>query len=197
VIQPLRNEGFYSHGSYNPAAERFSSQLASDLGNNRYNYQLYRVYEAAEANRYEIAADWIIEPVITRFQADPVNYTHSTRTITKTIEEGKDSLKNPVYKTISAVLSITEASVCVSTELEARISDLQYREPVSRRSFMENITLRERSATYSGDRRALSSEDWALVNNRNRPEINERRLQQKLLEKIYPDLLGYLRGRLR
>jgi hypothetical protein len=94
-------------------------------------------------------------------------------------------------------LAITEASVCVSSELEARISDLEYREPVARRSFMENITLRERSATYTGDRRALSSEDWALVNNRNRPEINERWLQQKLLEKIYPDLLAYLRGRLR
>jgi hypothetical protein len=197
VIQPLRSEGFYSYGSFNPSSERFSFQLASDLGNNRYNNKLYRVYDAEEANRYQVAADWIIEPVITRFQVDPVNYNRYTRTVTKSIETGKDSLKNPVYKTITAELSITEASVCVSTELETRISDLQYREQIGRRSFTETITLKETSATYKGDRKALSSEDWALVNNRNRPEINERWLQQKLLEKIYPDMLSYLRGRLR
>jgi hypothetical protein len=197
VIQPLRNEGFYSHGSYNPAADAFSLQLASDLGNNRYNNQLYRVYGAQEANRYEIVADWIIEPVITRLQVDPVNYTRSTRTVTKTIEAGKDSLKNPVYKTISAVLSITEASICASTELEARISDLQYREPAGRRSFTESITQKVVSASYTGDRNALSNEDWYLVNNRDRINTDERWLQQKLLEKIYPDVLAYLKGRLR
>src|SRR4029077_10668045 len=100
-------------------------------------------------------------------------------------------------KTISAVLTITEASVCAGTEMEVRISDIQNQSRVGRRSFNENITLREVTATYKGDKDALSNEDWMLVNNRNQLRVDERWMQEKLMEKVYPDLLNYIRGKLR
>ena len=198
VIEPLRTEGFFYGSTYNQTGSLFTRQLLTDLGN-RWNNgtELYRVYDSRDARYNNITADWIIEPVITRMQIDPVNYNRSTRTVTKNIEVGKDSTKNPIYKTISAVITITEASVCANTELEARISDIANNTRIGRRSFTESYTLREVSATYTGDKNALSNEDWKLVNNRNKLEIDERWLQEKLLEKIYPNLLGYLRGMMR
>ncbi|MES2648519.1 MAG: hypothetical protein V4717_16695 [Bacteroidota bacterium] len=197
VIEPLRSEGFYYSSGFSQAGSRFTRQLLNDLDNRWSNGGLYRVYDSREARYNQVAADWVLEPVITRLQLDPVVYSRNTRTVTKTIESGKDSLKNPVYKTISAVLTITEASVCASTELEARISDLQNGDRIGRRSFTESYTLRERSANYTGDKNALSSDDWKLVNNRAGIQVDERWLQEKLLEQIYPSLLEYTRFMLR
>ncbi|CAN5737720.1 hypothetical protein BH10BAC3_BH10BAC3_41240 [soil metagenome] len=198
VIEPLRTEGFFYGSGYSQTGSLFTRQLLTDLGN-RWNNgtELYRVYDSRDARYNNIAADWVIEPVITRMQIDPVSYNRSTRTVTKNIEVGKDSTKNPIYKTISAVLTITEANVCATTELEARISDIANNSRIGRRSFNENYTLREVSATYTGDKNALGSDDWKLVNNRNRLQIDERWLQEKLLEQIYPNLLDYLRGMMR
>jgi sulfur relay (sulfurtransferase) DsrC/TusE family protein len=197
VIEPLRNEGFFYSSGYNHTGNMLTRQLVNDL-DNRWNSQaLYRVFDSREARNNQVDVDWLVEPVITRLQVEPVNYTRNNRTVTKTIEVGKDSLKNPVYKTISAVLTITEAAVCASTELEARISDLQTNERIGRRSFTETYTLRERSASYTGDKNALGNDDWKLVNNRSGIQVDERWLQQKLLEKVYPNLLDYIRFMLR
>jgi hypothetical protein len=197
VIEPLHSEGFFYSGQYNRGAEQFTRQLVNDLSGKWNNDQLYRAYAAPDAMYNQVQADWIIEPVITRMQIDPVSYDRSTRTVTKQIETGKDSLKNPVYKTISAVLTIVDASVCASTDIEARIRDAQTNNRVARRNFNESITMREVSATYTGDKNALSNEDWKLVNNRNQLRVDERWLRERLLEKIYPDVLGYLRNELR
>ena len=197
VIEPLRSEGFFYASQYNRTAERFTQQLVSDLGNKWNNHELYRVYYAPDAMYNQLQPDWAIEPVITRMQIDPISYNRSTRTVTKQIETGKDSLKNPVYKTISAVLTITEASVCAGTEIEAHISDVQNHSAVGRRKFNESITFREVSATYTGDKNALTNDDWKLINNRNQLRVDERWLQEKLLEKIYPNLLSYIRNQLK
>jgi hypothetical protein len=197
VIQPLRNEGFFRASAYTAAMDFFSGQLVNDLAGGYNNGEPYRVYNASEAGYHNIAADWMVEPVVTSFTIDPVRYNRVTRTVSREIEVGIDSAKQPIHKTISAELYINEASVCSNTQMEARIADLVQRQPVDRCFFNESITLREVTATYSGDRRALSTEDWAMINNRNRLTIDERWLQETMLEKIYPQMLAYLKGKMR
>lgn len=196
VIRPLRSEGFFYNSLFNNTGLRFSQQLAADLGNSWHNHGRYRVYPPEETWYQQPVPDWIIEPVITRMSIEPATYSKSFKTVTRQVEIGKDSLKNPVYKNISAILTITEASVCAVSELEARIIDVKNRSPYGSRNFSETFTFKEWWATYTGDKNALNKEDWILVNNRNTIRIDESFLQEKLLEKCYPALLAYLKQEL-
>lgn len=196
VIQPLRSEGFYYNSGYTNSWNRFSLQLTNDLasaGNN----EMYRVYTAEDGWQNQAQPDWTIEPVITNMRVDPVRYVQTNRTVTKQIEIGKDSLKNPVYKTISAVLHITEASVCAFGEIETRIFDVQNNQRIASRRFSDDYVMRESTASFTGDKNALSNDDWRLVNNRNSLRVDERWMRGKILERIYPGMLSYLRNELR
>jgi hypothetical protein len=196
VIQPLRSEGYFYPSSFAHSGQRFSNQLLNDLSAFSGN-DMYRIYAGNEGWYQQVAADWVIEPVITRMQVDPVRYYKTTRTVSKQIEIGKDSAKVPIYKTISAVLHITEARVNAYGELEARISDFASNQGIDRRRFSDGFAISEITASYTGDKNALSSEDWRLINNRNSLRVDERWMQEKVLEKIYPSLLSYLGNELR
>jgi hypothetical protein len=197
ILQPMRSEGFYQQTSYRNNSQGFANQLLSDLGSAWNNSDLYRVYSANEGYDNQIQPDWIIEPVLTRLEVSPLKYTRSTRTVTKKIEIGKDSVKNPIYKTIKAELYITEASVYAVGNMEARISDAINQQKVDRRGFSETFSICETTATFKGDKDALSTADLAMVNNRNSINVDERWMKEKVLEKIYPDMLGYLKNSLR
>ena len=197
VLQPLRSEEFYQQANYTNSRQGFVYQLVSDLGSAWANTDMYRVYDARETQEMQLQPDWVIEPVLTRMEVSPIQYRRSSRTITKKIEVGKDSVKNPIYKTITAELFVTEASVVARGEMDARISDVLNQQKVNRRSFGESFAIVETTATYKGDKNALSNADWALVNNKNTIRADERWMQEKVLEKIYPQVLGYLRNELR
>jgi hypothetical protein len=196
VLQPLRTEGFYQQTSYRNNNQGFANQLLSDLSNAWNSNDLYRVYDANEAYHNQVQPDWIIEPVLTRLEVSPLKYTRSSRIVTKKIEIGKDSVKNPIYKTIKAELSITEAKVYAVGDMEARITDAISQQKVDRRGFSESFVVSEVTATYKGDKDALSKADWVMINNRNIVDVDERWMKEKVLEKIYPDMLGYLKNSL-
>ena len=196
VIQPLRNEGFYQHTGYNNNGYGFTSQLTSDLAR-RGNSDMYRVYTADEAYRTQRVADWNIEPLWTNWQVGPYRINETKRTVTKQKEIGRDSLKNPIYKTITAVLTIKEAYIKAEGTMEARISNMQNGQLANRRSWCESYTWREQWATYTGDGDALSSSDWDLVRNKRSDRPNEFWMQEKIKEQIYPQMLNYLRNELR
>jgi hypothetical protein len=56
-----------------------------------------------------------------------------------------------------------------------------------------NYEISEESATYTGDSRALSSEDWDLVNRNNNRPSDYRDFSEEMLKRAYPDLRSRLK----
>ncbi len=75
--------------------------------------------------------------------------------------------------------------------LDYRISDLVENNYVDQGLLTSNVSWTEAFATYSGDSRALSDDDWLLVNNRVRSDLlspTRADVLNSLMRKIYPDL---------
>ena len=107
------------------------------------------------------------------------------------MQVGKDTAGKPVYKTVYAKLFITQRTYNVQGGLDFRISDMAANNYVDQGLLTDYVSWTESFATYTGDSRALSSEDWLLINNRGRNDLygpTKADVLNTLMRKIYPDL---------
>lgn len=72
--------------------------------------------------------------------------------------------------------------------MEVTINDVTTGKLLSRNSYREEYNWQEEYATYSGDSRALSSNDWALINNNRYNEPRKEEVLNELYRKIYPQV---------
>lgn len=200
VVLPLRAEGVYYNNNFGNngfnSGPRLSEQLVRDLGGSYSTGGWYRVFNPWEATRTGKQANWTIEPVWTQLRMDDPRRQTTTRNVEKQADIGKDTSGRPIYKKLLATLTITEVVYSITGRLEARINDDDNREQLANNSWHETYSFRKRWATYKGDAGALSNDDWELVNAPQNNPMNEASMEAKLLEKIYPNLLSYLRSQL-
>jgi hypothetical protein len=141
--------------------------------------------------------DWTIEPVWTQLQFNQPRTQTREEKRSKNTEIGKDSLGRPIYKTLTATLTIYEQSTEAEGAIELRIFDVANNEAISNNRFRQTYRVTNRWASYKGDAGALNNEDWEMLNaSRNPNRLDNRLLEERLLEKMYPDLLNHLRNRL-
>ena len=96
--------------------------------------------------------------------------------VSKSIQIGSDTCGHPVYQNVYATLQITRNTFQVRGDLEYEVADVQNNSSVDYGTVSNEVQWDDSYATYSGDSRALSQEDWSLVNNvRSEPEPFPRR----------------------
>ncbi|MCU0334670.1 MAG: hypothetical protein MUF62_06420 [Chitinophagaceae bacterium] len=206
VVLPLRAEGFFYNNNMGNngfgnnglnSGPRLSEQLVRDLGGQLNSNGWYRVWAPWDMNRANAEPDWTIEPVWTQLRIDGPRSNRSERRVEKQVEIGKDTAGRPLYKVLSAVLSITEVTYTANGRLEIRINDQDERRNIGFNSWNESYSWQQRWATYRGDAGALSNADWELINAPRDANRNEEALmEQRLLERMYPNLLNWVRGQL-
>ncbi|MES2774119.1 MAG: hypothetical protein V4722_08035 [Bacteroidota bacterium] len=196
LIQPIRSEGLYTNSGYygNQQNNRLTDQLVRDMGGEWSTYGRYRVFAAETYFDNTKAPDWIAEPVWTYWRTSPVQYNTTKRTVNKQKQIGTDTLNRPVYKTITAILTITQATVNTDGRMELRINDVKDRSNVGNRTWNENYCWTQTYASYTGDGDALSNEDWNLVRQQRTNPPREGQLQAEILQRIYPDMLRWFKN---
>lgn len=201
VVLPLHAEGIYypntnSGSGIRYAGSRLSEQLVYDLGGSYASSGWYKAYNSYELNSKQINPDWSIDPVWTQLHINEPRYTNREEVRQKQMEVGRDTANKPIYKTVTATLKITTATYDAFGTLEVRINDNANKKSVSRMSWSENYSSSQSWATYTGEAGALNNADWELINakNNNRPE--QYYAEDRLLEKMYPNLLRYVRSQL-
>ncbi|HSC53972.1 MAG TPA: hypothetical protein VLC98_10140 [Phnomibacter sp.] len=201
VMLPLRGEGFYysntnyGNNSYNNRPV-LTEQLVRDLRGSNNATNLYKIYNSWEATNKEDHINWTIDPVWTQLRNENKSPQTSTRTVEKQTEIGKDTAGRPIYKKLTATLTITEVTYSLNGRLEIRINDDDNKSSVASNSWSDSYEIKRRWATYKGDAGALSNADWELVNANRNNNIDQRQMEEKLIEKIYSNLLSYLRNQL-
>jgi len=194
IINPVQDNSFFSNNTwgntgYNYVNDYFQQTLVRELnGINKERYPA-RFYSDWQANRENIQPDWIVDMKIRNIDIPyPSNYNYN-RNASNQVQIGTDTSGNPVYKTVTALVRITRSSFTARADMEVNISDVTTGKNISYRNFREDYRWQQESATYSGDSRALSAQDWELINNAGfygQPRKED--ILNELFKKLYPQV---------
>jgi hypothetical protein len=72
--------------------------------------------------------------------------------------------------------------------MELTITDVTTGTSITSNRYSEQFTWQEEYATYTGDSRALDSNDLALINNNNYQTPRKENILDRLSQKIYPQI---------
>jgi hypothetical protein len=195
LIQPLRRENGFFNSGYNSIMNNnwnsrdFSNQLVYDLGNN--GKRMYKVYNSNSAWNVKDDIDMVIEPVLTDFRVYNNGSNNNTYQRSASIAAGKDTAGRTIYKTVYATVQVQTITYTGNGNLEMRV---QSKDGIANevRRLYDNVNFTIRTATYTGDSRALTSQDYEMINNRNN-RIDDSYLEDQFLSRVYNDALYYIR----
>lgn len=195
VINPIQDNNsmfsrFDSWGNdfrYRP--EEYQDALARDLSSRNRNELPARFLTDREADRKRINPDYEINLAWRNLDGLRGFPTQHTRQVSKTIQIGSDTAGHPIYKNVYATLQVTRNTFQVRGDLEYQVADVHEHNTVDYGTVSDEVQWDDSYATYSGDSRALSQEDWALINNvRSRQSPSRGDIMAELMRKMYPEL---------
>lgn len=192
VINPIQTRG-YGYANWGFRADNLQRDLVRDLGGYFGNaLSGARFYTDWEARSRNVDADWVVDLNWDNiYITQPYTRTYN-REVRKEIEMGRDSSGKVTYRTVTATLFITQRTMDARAEMEYRVTDLSDRESVEWNRIPAYLDLNVEYATYRGDSRALSTYDWALINNRPISYNDESQIMDALYARVYPQLRSRL-----
>jgi len=191
VINPVQdNSFFYNTGwgniGYNYSNEYFQQNLVRDLGGKYAARYPARFYTEREARQEDITPDWVVDLTLRNMDIPRPTVSNHSRNVSKQVEIGKDTAGKPVHKTVYATLNIQRQSFRAHAQMDVNIVAISTRKNIAFNSFNDTYDWQEEIATYSGDKRALSTEEWAMVNNSNFKSPQKEEILNQLYRNIYP-----------
>jgi hypothetical protein len=196
IINPVQDNSFFSNngwGNYgmNYSNEYFQQNLLRDLSN--YGRNPAKYYNQWDARRLNVTPDWTVDFRINSVLVPNPQTSYSSRTVNKQLQIGTDTAGRPVYNNVSATINITRTSFISRANMEVNITDLITRKNMSYRNYNEEYKWEQESATFSGDRRAISQRDWDMINNSGLNAPRKEEILVGLYKKIYPQVLSQIR----
>jgi hypothetical protein len=188
VINMVESRGYlYQGGSF--AADNFQRDLVRDLGGNYGNGTSgARFYTDWDVRSKKIQPDWTVDLNWANMYISPIRTNTYSRTVSKDIQSGKDTSGKAIYQTVTATLHITQTNINAQGDMEYQITDLSDNENIEWNRIPASLNSVIESATYSGDSRALSTNDWNMVNNRQYAYVNETEIVDALYRQVYSQL---------
>jgi hypothetical protein len=194
VINPVQDNSYFfntgwGNSGYNYSNEYFQQTLVRELGGQNSRRYPARFYTDWEARRENVRPDWVIDLTLRNMDIPYPTTYNSTRNVSKQIETGRDTSGKIIYQTVYATLNISRQSFTARGEMEVNITDAGSRKNISYNTYRDDYTWEQQYATYTGDSRALSNNDRALVNNnRNNQQPRKEEILNELYRKIYPQV---------
>ena len=194
VINPVRdNTFFYNSMGWNNYGNNYNNDyfqrsLASDLGGYYNKNAPARFYTDWEARRENIRPDWEVDLIWQYLNIPEPMTSYYSRNISKQIELSRDTSGKVQYQTITATLNIVKKYFTASGDMELRITDVNTGRNITTNRYSDQFNWQEEYATYTGDSRALSSNDYALLNNNNYQIPRREDILNQLSQRIYPQI---------
>ncbi len=166
----------------------FQRTLVRDLGGNYNRTSPSVFYTDWEARRDNIRPDWEVD-LTWQYLNIPQPLTNQySRNVSKQIEISRDSSGKVQYQTVSATLQIIRRYFTASGDMELRVTDLDNRRNITTNRYNEQFNWQEEYATYTGDSRALSGNEYALLNNNNYQIPRKEDILNQLSQRIFPQI---------
>ncbi|HSF45309.1 MAG TPA: hypothetical protein VLA58_04840 [Chitinophagaceae bacterium] len=194
MINPIQN-GSYGGGWNNWNSDMrmrlLHEQLARDLGGPYTTSGSARFFTDMDARRLNIRPDWVIDISWSSNSMPPTVLNRYNREVSRSIEIGKDTAGRPVFQNVKAILHVTRYQNPMN-DIDYRIVDVGTNANLEWNRVNVNNSGIFETATFSGDSRALNSNDWDLVNNRWNGQMSDQMMRQ-----MYDQLVSELRSRIR
>ena len=197
LINPVEYDilgwGFNSLPVFNSRTLDLQSRLIQDLGGQSANGVPARFYTPAQLRMSSTAPDLVADMIWRNVQIiNPVsNYRSYNRS--RQVEYGKDSANRPMYTTVYATVNIEERRLEATGSLHLLMNDISTRNQIVWDQLPASFQHTQEFASYTGDRRALNNQDWALINNRNQRTPTNGEVLAGLLENVYQRLQNRIR----
>lgn len=197
VVRPV-NYYNYSYNYWGFQNDFLQNQMVRDL--NMSSFRDTRFYTEWEARNQHVQMDKVVELNIVDM------FIGQSRTQTNTIQRSaqietgstKAIPPKPIYETVYATVYVTTRIMESRAALECRIYDRTTNGNIFFDRFPGVYNWRSQTATYRGDRRALTQEDQRLINNGGvvtQPTRNE--IASRLINDSYGLLLNSIRNGVR
>lgn len=198
LINPVQDNSFFfntgwGNSGYNYSNEYFQQNLVRELGGQNSSRYPARFYTEWEARRDNVKPNWVVDLVLRNLDIPRPQTNTTQRNVNKQIEVGRDSSGRVIYQTVYATLYINRQSFIARGEMDVNITDANTRRNITSGSFNEDFNWLQEAATYTGDSRALSNNDWNLVNNRN---VNQQPTKEEVLRELYRELYPQVRNKI-
>jgi len=193
VINPVQdNSYFFNTGwgnyGYNYSNEYFQQTLVRELKGINSNRYPARFYTDWEARRDNVQPDWEINLTLRNMYIPrPQTYSYN-RNASQQVEVGRDTSGKIIYRTVYATVNIARQSFTAHADMDIYITDIFNNKNITNSTFREDYRWEEEHATYTGDSRALSANDWALINNSYYNEPRKEDVLNELYRKLYPQV---------
>jgi hypothetical protein len=193
VINPVQDNSFFfntgwGNYGYNYSNEYFQQTLVRELGGKNSSRYPANFYTEWEARRDNVQPDWVVDLTLRNMDIPRPNTYNYTRNVNKQIEAGRDTSGKIIYQTVYATVNIVKQSFTARAQMDVNITDAVSRRNITYNTYSDDYRWEQEYATYTGDRRALDSNDWALINNRNYNEPRKEDVLNELYRKIYPQV---------
>ncbi len=194
VVNPVTdNSSFYGSLGLNRFGNSFNNDylqrnLVRDLGGSYTKNAPARFYTDQEGRRTNINPDLFVDLTWINFDV-PRPYTSKySRNVSRQIEKGRDTSGHINYETVSATLFITKKYFTASGDLESRITDAATRNVINTKRYSAQFNWQQEYATFTGDRRAITGNDFAMLSNTNFIVPDRDDVLNELYKKIYPQV---------
>ena len=202
VINTIQDNSYY-YNTYQPnmrnnySNENFQQSLVNDLGGRYATLYPARFYMDWEVARQNIQPTWVVNLVLRNMDMPrPVSSNYS-RNVSKQITIGTDTAGRAIYKTIYATINVQRISFNARAQMDVNITDVATRRNIAYNTYSDTYNWQNETATYSGDSRALSSNDVAILNNNNYSQPNRDFILNELYRNIYPQIKNFISNEVR
>jgi hypothetical protein len=196
LVVPIQNYGGYSYNS-NYQLQQFQNEVVRTLSYNLTN-DFVRFYSEWDLNNKNIEPDQVLEMNLGRIRIGQPYDQQTRREVSKEVV-----VKETVYKADSVVKQYATVRAVVTTTKRVLLSEgelyLSFRDTKGRTLWNDRFTGQHRwqteFSTYTGDERALTDADRALLNkNTNQNVPREEEIMNELYRQIQSDLSHRLRN---
>lgn len=197
IINPVQDNSFFFNAGwgntgYNYSNEYFQQNLVRDLGGKYATRYPAKFYTERDARSDNVEPDWVVDLTLRNMDIPRPSVSNYSRNVSKKIEIGSDTAGKPIYKTVYATLNIQRQFFNARAQMDVNIMDVVARKNIVYNTYSDNYNWQEEVATFSGDRRALSDNDWALINNGNYNLPGKEEILGRLYRNIYPQVKNRL-----
>lgn len=157
----------------------------NNIGNSHY----YKFYNINEPKSREVRADQFMDINVYDIWFGQMGVNRDSYTVTKDITEKdpKDEKKNRTI-TVSATVNVTRRVIDSRASMDYRIMDAATRRMLGSDRVNAQYTWEKLTGSYTGDQRALSDKDWAIIRGayNNQPSYDElyRELTRQLMNQF-------------
>lgn len=193
LINPIQDNSFFSNTGwgnmgYNYSNEFFQQNLVRDLGGKYSTRYPARFYTDWEARRADVQPDWVVDLTLRNMDIPRPAINNYRRNVSKDVKISTDTSGKPVYKTVYATLNIQRQAFIARAQMDVNIVDIASRRNIAYNTYSDTYTWQDERATYTGDQRALSQNDIALLNNSNFNMPRREDILRELYRNIYPQV---------